>query len=309
MRYSVADAYPAGFSSGKRKRCGGRPGKPEKGINRAERAPGWPLRPCELLRRQRRDPLARSADAGGKRARVVARAVTSSPLMPTAPRRVKSRRIIGVAERHQRPRVARFGRPLQEGARGRDVAFGEGDKAFGAQALERRRSESRARRSARVRASARAAPSASLLIASFAIGCAGDGRSASAAGSGRCATNTGCSTAAFAVVADGSMRGKKATTSSPAQIARDEARNDLSRGSGRARPPLLHQAAPAREVVIKPIRILGFRSAAGVGRCFRRRAKGVERGIAGASCARRAILEPPRARGQARSGRRIRRRD
>ena len=48
---------------------------------------------------------------------------------------------------------------------------------------------------------------------------------------------------------------------------------------GSARPPLLHQAAPAREIVIEPIGILGFWSSAGVSRRFRRRAKCVERGV------------------------------
>src|SRR5208337_3619469 len=93
-----------------------------------------------------------------------------------------------------------------------------------------------------------------------------------------CATNTGCSTAAFADAADGWIRGQNAKTRSAAQQPAIRPAT-IFHSMGTARPPLLHQAAPAREVVIEPIGILGFRSSAGVGRRFRRRAKRIERRV------------------------------
>src|SRR5271168_1712735 len=86
-----------------------------------------------LFRRQSRKPLARSAGAGGEGAGVIVARFGAIAPEPDDPETGQGRRIERVAERDQRPGVAGLGGADEEGAGGRDVAFGEGDQTFGAQ--------------------------------------------------------------------------------------------------------------------------------------------------------------------------------
>src|SRR5260370_24673137 len=119
---------------------------------------------------------------------------------------------------------------------------------------------------------------ASLLIASLASGWAVTAADFGGAAIADRETNTGCSTTAFIVAADGSMRGQKAKTRTPANAPATRPAKTFHR-IGSASPPLLHQAAPTREAVIEPVRILGAQPSACVSRRFRRRPESVERRV------------------------------
>ena len=230
----------------------------------------WPPAPrfARALRRRRRRARANSSCAP----------TASSPLSPTAPKTGERRRIVSVAERHQRPGVAAFGRALEERPRRRDVALGEGDEALGAQAARVVDRNRRATRSDRCPWIGPRSALASLLIASLAMGWATTAAFCEA-GRRRLAARTPAARPPLSGRrADGSMRGQKATTRTPAKQPAIRPATTFH-SLGRARPPLLHQAAPAREIVVEPIGIVGCRSSAGVGRRFGRRAERVERGV------------------------------
>ena len=94
--------------------------------------PPWP--DGRLLRRQSRDPLPRPACAGGERAGIIVARLGPVALEPDDAELGERRGIEGVAERDQRAGVARVGGADEESPRGGDVAVGEGDEAFGAEA-------------------------------------------------------------------------------------------------------------------------------------------------------------------------------
>ena len=91
-----------------------------------------PLAQFGLFRRERREPLPRPACAGGERARIVVR-LGPVALEPDDPETAQRRGIESVAKRDERPGVACLGGADEESPRGRDVALGEGDEAFGAE--------------------------------------------------------------------------------------------------------------------------------------------------------------------------------
>ena len=116
---------------------------------------------------------------------------------------------------------------------------------------------------------------ASLPIASLLNGCA-VAFSADAAASE--ATKTGCSTAAFTFIADGSRRGQHATTRTQANAPATRPATAFHEMAS-VRSPLLHQPAPARQAIVEPIRIRGARASRRIRDGLGRGAEGVERRV------------------------------
>jgi hypothetical protein len=113
-------------------------GSPKRAVLKARlhghRRVGLPVRLPGLLRRQGRDSLPRSADARCQRSRIIVPRGGPVALQSDGAETRQGGWIVGVAEGHERAGIPAFGRALQEGASGGDVALGEGDEPLGAEA-------------------------------------------------------------------------------------------------------------------------------------------------------------------------------